>query len=400
MRSRLAVLGSTGSIGTQTLDVVRSNSDAFEVTALSGCSNTELMAQQVLEFKPKLAVMVDEKAAAELETAVAGHCRVVAGEEGLLEAVSMQEVDTVMAAVVGFAGLKSILRAIEHDKHIALANKESLVAGGSVVMSSLEASDSVMVPVDSEHNSIFQCLLARRGLDELKRIVLTASGGPFLHRERSSLVDVGPQEALKHPRWNMGAKNSLDSATMMNKALEVVEASHLFNLGPDQIDVVIHPQSLVHGLIEFTDGSCLAAVSSTDMRIPIAHALSYLASANPKLEPGSRRQSGAPCLDLAAAGKLEFYEASRAQFPALGLAYEALESGPEAAIVMNAANEAAGEAFLAGELQYLAITEIVARCMHEYNSFNTIDTFDDILEVHAEARSRAQRLIQSRALGG
>ena len=227
MRCAVAVLGSTGSIGTQTLDVIRENQDTFYAAALTGNSNVELMLSQVREFKPKLAVMVDEAAAEKLEALVGGECRVAGGEAGLLEAAALDEVNTVMAAVVGFAGLRSILHAISKGKHIALANKESLVAGGSVVMAALENSSSMLVPVDSEHNSIFQCLLGRRSGDELRRIVLTASGGPFLHRERESLAEVTPDEALKHPRWNMGAKNSLDSATMMNKALEIVEASHL-----------------------------------------------------------------------------------------------------------------------------------------------------------------------------
>ncbi|MCB0345505.1 MAG: 1-deoxy-D-xylulose-5-phosphate reductoisomerase, partial [Bdellovibrionales bacterium] len=348
MRCAVAVLGSTGSIGTQTLDVIRENQDTFYAAALTGNSNVELMLSQVREFKPKLAVMVDEAAAEKLEALVGGECRVAGGEAGLLEAAALDEVNTVMAAVVGFAGLRSILHAISKGKHIALANKESLVAGGSVVMAALENSSSMLVPVDSEHNSIFQCLLGRRSGDELRRIVLTASGGPFLHRERESLAEVTPDEALKHPRWNMGAKNSLDSATMMNKALEIVEASHLFNLGPERIGVLIHPQSLVHGLIEFNDGSCLAAVSCTDMRIPIGHALSYLVSENPKEHPGKRRRTGASFLDLASQGPLEFYEASSSRFPAIELAYQALRRGPGAAIVMNAANEEAGAAFLQG----------------------------------------------------
>lgn len=398
MSRGISVLGSTGSIGTQTLEVVRANSGRFKVAALAAHSSLELMLAQVEEFEPLLAVMVDEAAAAELERRARGRCRVAGGEQGLLEAAALDEAEAVMAAVVGFAGLRSILCAIEHGKHVALANKESLVAGGHVVMAALEGSGAALVPVDSEHNSIFQCLLARRSGDALKRVVLTASGGPFLRRDLASLAQVTPEEALKHPRWSMGAKNSLDSATMMNKALEIIEAAHLFRLGPEQIKVLIHPQSLVHGLVEFQDGTSIAAVSSTDMRLPIAHALSYLDSDEPLKRPGARGLSGAPELDLAASGPLEFIEPDPERFPALDLAYTALRGHPGLAIVLNAANEVAGAAFLGGEIQYPAITRIVQRCMQEYNSFSEIRGFDDILEVHAEARRRTAALVREFAL--
>lgn len=384
----LAILGSTGSVGRQTLDVVRKNRDRLNVVALSANQNFELLSEQVEEFAPELVVLGSKEVYSLAKEKLASKTELAFGQSGLDQAVSLGSVHTVVAAISGFAGLSSILTAIDQNKHIALANKEALIVGGSLLNQRLESSSSVLIPVDSEHSSIYQCLMASAKGDLLSKIVLTASGGPFLNTDIREFSAISKAQALKHPRWNMGAKISIDSATLMNKGLEVIEAAYLFKLPAQKIEVLVHPQSIVHGLIYFNDGSVIAAMFEADMRAPISFALSKL---NSNL-PGSGVRdiaSGVLQLDLAKHRTLEFFEVDHKKFPALNLAYGALESSPAHVICLNAANEIAVASFLEDRITFPEITAIVEGTLTAYNDSKNVSSLEQIIEIDAWARENA-----------
>ncbi|MFT4670697.1 MAG: 1-deoxy-D-xylulose-5-phosphate reductoisomerase [Pseudohongiellaceae bacterium] len=353
---RLCILGSTGSIGQSTLAVVDVNPE-FEVTALSGHRNIDLLLQQCLKYHPKIAVVSrseDAKNLAQSLRSAGSKVEVLWGADALSSAASDDSVDMVMAAIVGAAGLESTLAAARAGKTLLLANKESLVMSGDLLFREIKASGATLIPIDSEHNAIFQCLpqnLAGQSAETTKyvsKIALTASGGPFLDRPLNEFGDITPAQACKHPTWSMGRKISVDSATMMNKGLEFIEASLLFGLTPHQIEVLIHPQSTVHSLVYYKDGSVLAQLGSADMRIPIAYGMAY---------PG-RIESGAASLDLIAAGSLDFFEPDYERFPCLKLGIDAALQGGTTPTLLNAANEIAVEAFLAGQIKFIEIAEL------------------------------------------
>lgn len=388
----LAVLGSTGSIGTQTLDVVRRNPGRFRVCALAARDNVDLIASQIEEFRPALVTMADPEAAAALRRRAGGLCEIAAGPEGIIRCAALPEVHTVVAAVIGFAGLEAVLEAVRCGKHVAQANKEVLVAAGPLLTELLAHSVSAIVPVDSEHNSLFQCMLGR-GTVGLRRVVLTASGGPFLDYTLAELESVTPEQAVKHPNWAMGPKISIDSASLMNKGLEVLEAAVLFGLPSDKIEVLIHPQSVLHGLAEYEEGTAIAALYKPDMRVPIGFALEYLRSSNPKREPGSGALStGVEMLDLARSRPLEFYEPDLERFPSLALAYRALDAGGSMPTVLNAANEAAVEAFCDRRIGFREMSKLVAEVMVQHE-VQPLATTADIIQADAWARVAASNYI-------
>jgi 1-deoxy-D-xylulose-5-phosphate reductoisomerase len=351
---KIAILGATGSVGKSTLDLVERNRERFEVVAVTAASNVGVLAEIARRTRAKLAVTADEWRLTELRELLAGtECRAAAGEAALIEAAS-GEAELVIAAIVGCAGLRPVMAAVEAGKTVALANKEALVTAGELMTGAAQASGAILLPIDSEHNAIFQCLAGAR-LDDVARIILTASGGPFRTATAETIAAATPAQAVAHPNWSMGAKISVDSATMMNKGLELIEARHLFGLASDRIDIVIHPQSVVHSLVEFVDGSVLAQLGAPDMRIPIAYALAW----------PERLETHAQRLDLAAIARLEFEAPDPKRFPALRLARHALEEGGAAPIVLNAANEVAVASFLAGGIRFAEIVELVERAVDE-----------------------------------
>jgi 1-deoxy-D-xylulose-5-phosphate reductoisomerase len=385
---RLTILGSTGSIGANTLDVVARNPGKFEVVALTARSRVELLLEQCLRFRPNYAVLGDEAAAGRLqrELATAGsRTRVLCGADALVEVASLPEITTVMAAIVGIAGLRAAHAAALGGKRVLLANKEALVTAGGVFMSAVREHGAELLPIDSEHNAIFQSLPrgGRGGMVAcgVRRILLTASGGPFRTTPLAQLAGVTPEQAVAHPNWSMGRKISVDSATMMNKGLEVIEARWLFDADPGMIEVVIHPQSVVHSLVEYQDGSVLAQLGNPDMRTPIAHALAY----------PQRIASGADFLELAAVGTLQFEPVDIGRFPCLRLAYEALRAGPSSVITLNAANEIAVEEFLQRRIAYLDIPRLIEDVLSRSAS-RQINDLEDVEEVDAEARMAAVRV--------
>jgi len=391
MAQRLSILGSTGSIGASTLSVVEQFPDRFQVFALSAKQQVERLYQQCLRYRPSYAVMADADAATELETKLKSDgqsVKVLSGSEGLQQIASMAEVDIVMAAIVGAAGLLPSLAAARAGKKLLLANKEALVMSGALFMQSVKQHGAQLLPIDSEHNAVFQCLpnrFAQAGeqptLSDLgvSRILLTASGGPFRQRELHTLAEVTPEQACAHPNWSMGRKISVDSATMMNKGLEVIEAHWLFNASADQIEVIVHPQSIIHSMVQYVDGSVLAQLGNPDMRTPIAHALAW----------PERMSSGVAALDLVAAAQLQFEAADLSRFPCLGLAYQALRQGGTAAAVLNAANEVAVEAFLQGRLSYLEIPVLVESVLAQA-SIDAASDLQHVLTADAQARQLAQ----------
>ncbi len=384
---RLAILGSTGSIGANTLAVVDRHPDRFEVVALSADRQVERLFEQCCRYRPRYAAMADAAAAAQLRLKVreAGlSCEVLSGAAGLEQIAIAPEVDAVMAAIVGSAGLRSTLAAAHAGKQLLLANKEALVMAGGLLMDAVAASGAMLLPIDSEHNAIFQALprdfdgsLPRAGV---RKLWLTASGGPFLRTERRLLDDVTPEQACAHPKWSMGRKISVDSATLMNKGLEVIEASFLFKANPAQIEVVIHPQSIVHSLVEYVDGSVLAQLGNPDMRTPIAHALAY----PERIDPGVQS------LDLCAIGSLQFERPDLDRFPCLRLAYRALEAGGNAPIVFNAANEIAVASFLAGRLAFVRIAGFVEEVLARITP-SRVRTLEEVLAADAQARAEAEQ---------
>ncbi|MFN8389352.1 MAG: 1-deoxy-D-xylulose-5-phosphate reductoisomerase [Bdellovibrionota bacterium] len=386
----LAVLGSTGSIGVQTLDVVRRNPGAFRVAALAAGSNIERLTEQIDEFKPELVVVSDESSRERLRQLVPKTVEIACGKAGLEAAACTSEVQTVVNAVVGFAGLFPAVSAVSAGKNLALANKECLVAGGSILVERARRSGARIAPVDSEHSSVFQCLKRNGCKEQVRRVILTASGGPFRNCSPEQLESVTPEDAVKHPTWSMGAKISVDSATLMNKGLEVIEAAVLFDLPGDKIEVLVHPESIVHGFVEFQEGTLLAALFSTDMRVPITYALKYLlgdSDDTPQLE------SGVSFLDLAARGTLSFARPDVERFPALSLCYQALATGGQMPLVLNAANEIAVAAFLQGTLKFTDIPRVCAATMEAAPAQKTED-LEGIIAADAHARSVASKLCE------
>lgn len=381
-KRRIAILGSTGSIGTQTLDVVRRHPDLFEVELISARSSVDLLVSQALEFNAANVVICDEARYREVaETLQPRGLKVWAGIDSLCQLVRQPEVDIVVGAMVGFSGLRPTLAALEAGKIVALANKETLVAAGSIVTRTMREHGAVILPVDSEHSAIFQCLLAAQG-NEVERIHLTASGGPFREWDRSRIASATAAQALKHPNWNMGAKVTIDSATMMNKGFEVIEARWLFDMAPERINVVVHPESLIHSMVEFADGAVIAQLGCPDMRQPIAFALSFPA----RITTGGRK------MDFATIGKMTFEAPDLRRFPCLELAYEALRRGGNAPCALNAANEIAVAAYLKDMISFYDIARINEKCLAGLN-FVAEPALDDIFETNREIASKADGYI-------
>ncbi|WP_394653154.1 1-deoxy-D-xylulose-5-phosphate reductoisomerase [uncultured Sphingomonas sp.] len=381
----VTILGATGSVGTSTLDLIERAPDDFRVVALTANCDVAKLAAAARRTRAELAVVADESCLADLRAALADtDTRVAGGVEAVVEAAAMGA-DWTMAAIVGCAGLKPVMAAIEQRGAVALANKEALVSAGDVMMAAVAHTGATLLPVDSEHNAIFQCLEpANRG--RVRRVILTASGGPFRERTLDEMRTITPAQAVAHPNWSMGAKISVDSATMMNKGLELIEARHLFALAPDQLDVLVHRQSVIHSLVEYVDGSLLAQLGPPDMRVPIAHALAW---------PDRMSTPMAP-LDLATIGRLDFEAADMVRFPALALARAALETGGARPAILNAANEIAVAAFLAGKIGFLEIAAIVADTLDSYDP-GAPDSLDAVLDVDAGARRIAGDRVMAKA---
>jgi len=385
-------MGATGSVGASALAVIAKHPERFSVFALGANTNAAAMAELCIKFSPRFVVMADPDAASKLRNLLATSelsTEILSGNKALDQIVSHVDVDIVVAAIVGAAGLASTLAAARAGKKILLANKESLVIAGQYLLNAVHENNAQLIPLDSEHNAIFQCHPVSVGkvpigLPEksVARILLTASGGPFLDRALNTFTSITPEQACAHPRWNMGRKISVDSATMMNKGLEYIEACILFGLQPEQIDVVIHPQSIVHSMVEYIDGSILAQLGSTDMRIPIAQALAY----------PERISSGVQSLSIADMARLEFQEPSDQRFPALQLAKEAASEGEVLPVVMNAANEICVKAFLQNQIGFLQITQTVADVMKSLRS-ESVSSFSDIMELDQATRVATQALI-------
>jgi 1-deoxy-D-xylulose-5-phosphate reductoisomerase len=380
----VSVLGSTGSIGTQTIDLLAAEPGRYRVVALAAGRNAALLAAQAKQLGAEVAVLADPAGYAELRAALAGTgIRAECGPEAVAAAGALGA-DWTMAAITGAAGLASTLAAIRRGGVVALANKEALVCAGEVMLAAVRAHGATLLPVDSEHNAIFQSMAdGNRG--GIEKIVLTASGGPFRTASREELARATPEVALRHPVWSMGAKISIDSATMMNKALEVIEAARLFGLPSERIEVLVHPQSVVHGLVHYSDGSVLAQLGSPDMRVPIAHTLAW---------PG-RIATHAPRLDLTAVGRLEFSAPDAERFPALRLAREALAAGGGASAIMSAANEVAVEAFLGRRIGFLDIAAVVEQVMQEMGA-PPAETLEAVVALDEAARDRAERCAAAR----
>ena len=390
---QLTILGSTGSIGLNTLDVVRRHPERYRIAALCAHTQIDRLFEQCLEFHPDFAVVRDDELAAELATRLAAAgcagIRVEYGAEALTRMASLKEVDSVMVAIVGAAGLPPALAAAQAGKRVLLANKESLVMAGALFMRAVRESGAVLLPVDSEHNAIFQSLprdyssnLSAHGVVSL---LLTASGGPFRDMDQAALARVTPEQACAHPKWAMGRKISVDSATLMNKGLEVIEAHWLFNIPPEKIEVVVHPQSIIHSLVRYVDGSVLAELGNPDMRTPIAHALAY----------PERIDSGVTALDLFSVGALSFERPDIERFPCLGLAYRALKLGGSGPAILNAANEVAVAAFLDRKISFNAIPAIITAALDNL-PVTAIDTLADALAADAQARGFAEQVITER----
>jgi 1-deoxy-D-xylulose-5-phosphate reductoisomerase len=383
MTKRIAIFGSTGSIGTQALEVIKANPDRFSVEVLTAHTNDELLIRQALEFEPNIVVIGDEKKYQKVKEALARtNTKVFAGEQSLTEVAAMDCYDFMLAAIVGYAGLKPTLEALDNGKAVGLANKETLVVAGDIVMQKAMERKVPVIPVDSEHSAIFQCLVGE-ARNKIEKVVLTASGGPFLGRKPNFLVNVKRDHALQHPNWTMGAKISIDSATLMNKGLEMIEARWLFNLQPDQIQVVIHPQSIIHSMVQFEDGSIKAQMGLPDMKLPIQYAMAF-----PQRIPNKF-----PRYDFKKPGTLTFEEPDLRTFRNLVLATDALYKGGNSPCVLNAANEIAVFAFLRNRIGFLDITEMVERTIDKI-PFIEKPTLEEYYETDAEARNFAASLIQ------
>jgi len=378
---KIAILGATGSIGKSTLDLVERSPERFEVSAVTAATNVEALADIVRRTGAKLAVVADESRYNDLaELLVGTNCRAAAGSGALIEAAAA-DADLVIAAIVGCAGLEPVMGAVEAGRTVALANKEALVTAGALMTDAARASGATLLPIDSEHNAIFQCLAGSRSAD-VSRLILTASGGPFRSASAETIRSATPAQAVAHPNWSMGAKISVDSATMMNKGLELIEAHYLFGLPSERIDILVHPQSVVHSMVEFVDGSVLAQLGTADMRIPIAYALAW----------PERMATPAQKLDLAAIARLEFEAPDFDRFPALRLAREALEEGGAAPVVLNAANEIAVAGFLAGRLGFADIARVVHEALMA-NDYDMPRSISDVMEIDRVTRERAETML-------
>ena len=383
----VTILGSTGSIGRSTVNLLESNLAAYRVEALTARSNVDLLARQARQLDARLAVVADESCYGELKAALDGTAvRVAAGVEGLIEAASLPS-DWVMAGIVGAAGLQPTLAAVRRGAVVALANKECLVCAGALMLREVARHGATLLPVDSEHNAIFQVFDFDRP-ERVEKIILTASGGPFRDFDRAAMAQVTPSEAVAHPNWDMGAKISVDSATMMNKGLELIEAYHLFPVAEDQIEILVHPQSVVHSMVAYCDGSVLAQLGSPDMRTPIAYSLAW----------PDRVAAPVPRLDLAQIGNLTFENPDIVKFPAIGLAREVLKMGAAAATTMHAANEVAVHGFLAGRIGFLDIVSVVEDTL-ERSKLGDVASLGEVVEIDNEAREIANALIVSAGSG-
>ncbi len=382
-KKRIAIFGSTGSIGRQALEVIQANPSIFSVEVLTAQTNDELLIRQALHFQPNIVVIGDENKLGRVRDALAGRpVKVFAGEKALVEVACMDIYDMMLAAIVGFAGLRPTLRAIEQGKAVALANKETLVVAGDIVMKRALDNKAPIIPVDSEHSAIFQCLVGETR-NRIEKVILTASGGPFLGKKPNYLVNVKRDHALQHPNWNMGAKVTIDSATLMNKGLEMIEARWLFGLRPQQVQVVIHPQSIIHSLIQFEDGSIKAQMGLPDMKLPIQYAMSF----------PQRLANNFPRYDFRKPAALSFEEPDTKTFRNLTLATEALHKGGNLPCVLNAANEIAVFAFLRNRIGFLDMTDLVERTMQEMPYIER-PTLEEYFESDGEARNFAASLIK------
>jgi 1-deoxy-D-xylulose-5-phosphate reductoisomerase len=386
---KLTILGATGSIGVSTLDVVARHPDRFEVVALSGYTRIDLLAAQCRQFRPAYAVTGSMADAERLRSLLAGAgttTEILHGPQALIDIAGLPEVDAVMAAIVGAAGLAPTMAAVGAGKRVLLANKEALVMAGAVFMAEVRRANAILLPIDSEHNAVFQSLPDAYAGDAVqsgvRRILLTASGGPFREMSLAAMADITPEQAVAHPNWRMGRKISVDSATLMNKGLEVIEAHWLFNTPAEKIDVVIHPQSVIHSLVEYVDGSLLAQLGNPDMRTPIAYALAW----------PQRIDAGVASLDLVAVSRLNFDAPDRQRFPCLDLAYRALRAGGNAATVLNAANEIAVAAFLERRLPFLKIAEIIAATLDAVPQ-SDMATIEAVLAADCQARAAATTIL-------
>lgn len=382
MPKHIAILGSTGSIGTQTLEVVKANKDKLIVEVITSNTNAKLLIEQAKEFKPNAVVIADETKYQEVKASLKNtDIKVFAGEDALAQIVQTSTIDTVVAAIVGYAGLRPTMEAIKAKKHIALANKETLVVAGELIQELCKQNAVSLTPIDSEHSAIFQCLVGEP--EEVEKIILTASGGPFRNKTIDELKKVTPQQALKHPNWNMGAKISIDSATMMNKGLEIIEAKWLFGLQNNQIEIVVHPQSIIHSMVQFSDSSIKAQLGIPDMKVPIQYALSF----------PDRWHSDFPRLDFTNYPQLTFEKPDFQKFECLNLAFFALEKGGNIPAIINAANEVAVDAFLKEKIQFLQIPKIIEKASQNIN-FIPKPTYDDYVTTDKETREFTKSIIQ------
>ncbi len=381
----ISILGSTGSIGQSSLDVVRSNPEKLKVRSLVAGSNIDLLAEQAVEFNPEYVAVADENKLESLKKLLDGtgiNCG--AGQDGILRAVEVSEIDSVIAAIVGAAGLLPVMRSIELGLQICLANKETLVVGGKIVVQAAEKTGAKIVPVDSEHSAIFQCLCGSENIPP-ERIIITASGGPFRGWSLEQLHSVTVEQALKHPNWNMGGKITIDSATLMNKGLEIIEAHWLFKMPFEKIDVVVHPQSIIHSMVEFSDGSVIAQMGWPDMKLPIQYALSWPERWHPVMK----------ALDLTQVGKMTFEKPDFNNFPCLGMAYAAGKAGGIMPCVLNAANEVAVGAFLNRKIGFVDIADVVEKTLETFNNVDVV-SLDQLLNADAETRLVASDLIKQK----
>jgi 1-deoxy-D-xylulose-5-phosphate reductoisomerase len=379
---KLTILGSTGSIGVSTLEIVAAHRDRFEVVALTGGNNLDLLKKQIEEFTPRVAAVITEDSARKLRSMVRGvKTEILSGIPGMIAAATASDATMVVAAIVGAAGLVPTVAAIKAGKDVALANKETLVTAGHLIMEMVKEQGVRLYPVDSEHSAVFQSLQGHRSRD-VKRIILTASGGPFFHYPPRKLAEVSIDDALNHPNWSMGRKITIDSATMMNKGLEVIEAKWLFHVPVEQVSVVIHPQSIVHSLVEYVDGCVMAQLGVPDMKAPIAYALTY-----PERVP-----TGVRGLDLAELGSLTFFKPDLERFPALKLAYRAVGDGESMPAVMNAANEVAVDAFLSGSIRFPDISRIIEKTMDAHQP-HALTSIEEVLHADRWGRAKAKELL-------
>lgn len=386
---RVTLLGSTGSIGRSTLDVIRRNRDRFKVFALVAGRNVAALAEQILEFHPEAVAVPDEETLERLHRALSGRLEalpeLLAGPEAYVQVATAMEADVVVSAIVGIAGLEATYEAVRAGKRVGLANKETLVAGGRLVMDAVRRHGAELIPIDSEHNGAHQCLRAGARSD-VRKLILTASGGPFRSTPKEALAQVTPEQALNHPTWKMGPRITIDSATLMNKGFEVIEACWLFGLAPEQVEVVVHPQSTVHAMVEYNDGSVIAQVCATDMRMPIQYALTW----------PERWEAPVPRLDWSQARTWEFHPPDLGRFPLLRMAYEAQRAGGSAGCTLNAADEVAVEAFLRNEISFPAIAEVVEETLARVPT-RQASSVAELLDIDRQSREAAGRISRERA---